>query len=511
MSRQSPIDVDELLRQVRKELGVQSPPGGAPSFSSPRAGTGDEVDLQGGLPELRLQPSFVPKEGGYKIGDFTGLHYIDFINAAFHGILGRAPDPQGLHHYLGRLERGESKASILARIRYSREGRNRAVHVRGLRWRYELARLSAVPIVGYVVDWLAALLRLPRIVANLHRNENYAAAQQHLLAERANLMLATARQDWRRLHSRLEALRATDDSIASESRDVLRRLELLSGEQQDLLDRIESLDGKHEDARKNLESAHADMRARIGQLDSELRKLDEEERAAAKARETAQHEFDDFYAAFEEQFRGTKEDIMERLAVYLPELRSHEIDKLGGPVLDIGCGRGEWLELLGENGYRARGVDLNRKTVAACAARGLDVQEGEGLAWLRSLPDASLACVTAFHVVEHLPYAHLLALLREIARVLCNGGIAILETPNPANVLVGSHTFYLDPTHRNPLPADSLQFAVWSSGLRVEKKLDLHPYPGWAALPAAPDDQLANRINTLFYGPQDYAVIAVKP
>jgi O-antigen chain-terminating methyltransferase len=179
------------------------------------------------------------------------------------------------------------------------------------------------------------------------------------------------------------------------------------------------------------------------------------------------------------------------------------------PALDLGCGRGEWLELLGDEGLHAAGVDSNRVFVHECVGRGLHVTESDMLSFLRDVPSASVGIVTGFHVVEHVPLEPLLAILDETVRVLKPGGVAIFETPNPANLMVGANTFYYDPTHRHPLPSPLLKFLVEARGLSRAEILPLHPAA--EALRVADDGSaLVSRFNEYFYGPQDYAVIGFK-
>ena len=118
-------------------------------------------------------------------------------------------------------------------------------------------------------------------------------------------------------------------------------------------------------------------------------------------------------------------------------------------VLDIGCGRGEWLELLKKERIQARGVDRNRVFVEQCRRIDLEVEEQDALAYLGSVPDRSLSVITSFHLVEHLGFEELIRLLDEMIRALKPGGLLILETPDPENFMVGSYSFYADPTHRN--------------------------------------------------------------
>ena len=220
-----------------------------------------------------------------------------------------------------------------------------------------------------------------------------------------------------------------------------------------------------------------------------------------------QHLLEAFYVAFEDHFRGSREDIFGRLKVYLPLLEEAKIGTLEFPILDIGCGRGEWLELLSQSGYTARGIDLNRVMVEQCKARNLDVSESDVIAYLQSLPDTSFGAVTGFHIIEHLPFETLVRLLDETVRVLKPGGVAIFETPNPENVLVGSCNFYFDPTHCNPLPSPMIKFLVEARGLCKAKIINLHPYPETFKVNGS---EVAERFNEYFYGPQDYAIVGYK-
>jgi O-antigen chain-terminating methyltransferase len=125
------------------------------------------------------------------------------------------------------------------------------------------------------------------------------------------------------------------------------------------------------------------------------------------------------------------------------------------------------------------------------------------------LPDSSIGAITGFHIIEHLPWNGFIDLLEETVRLLKPGGVAIFETPNPGNVLVGSHNFYLDPTHRSPLPAPLVRFMVEARGLCNVEVLFLHPYPEGIKV-SADALAVAERFNEYFYGPQDYAVIGRK-
>ena len=220
-----------------------------------------------------------------------------------------------------------------------------------------------------------------------------------------------------------------------------------------------------------------------------------------------EHLLDSFYVAFEDHFRGTREDISYRLKVYLPLIEKANVGTPDTPILDVGCGRGEWLELLKESGYISRGLDINRVMVEQCQARGLETIEADVINYLQSLPENSLGAITGFHIIEHLPFKTLMRLFSETVRVLKPQGLVIFETPNPDNVLVGSNTFYLDPTHINPLPSPTIKFMAEMFGLYNTQIITLHPYPENAKV----DGQgIAERFNDHFYGPQDYAIVGYK-
>jgi SAM-dependent methyltransferase len=222
------------------------------------------------------------------------------------------------------------------------------------------------------------------------------------------------------------------------------------------------------------------------------------------------HNMDAFYVALEDEFRGSREDIKERLGDYLPRLAEAGIGSQALPILDAGCGRGEWLELLRERDWQASGVDLNRVLVAMCRERGLPVVEADAIEYLRALPEASLGAVTAFHLIEHLPLPRLLDFLDAAVRALKPGGMAIFETPNPNNVFVSTRYFYLDPTHRHPIPALLGRFLAEARGLRHVEILELHPWPLAQHVDTRTGGEIASRLNECFYGPQDYAIIGRK-
>jgi SAM-dependent methyltransferase len=214
---------------------------------------------------------------------------------------------------------------------------------------------------------------------------------------------------------------------------------------------------------------------------------------------------DDFYRAFEEKYRGSRELVKQRLTVYLPFVTPLLTHYPTASVLDLGCGRGEWLELLSEAGFNAHGVDLDENMLSACHEKGLSVEKSDALTVLKLTADASLTVISAFHLVEHLTFEQIRELVQQALRALVPGGLLILETPNPENIVVATHTFHLDPTHQKPLPPRLLSFVVEHAGFERTKTLRLQEAPE-----VLDTDQQLSLISVLEGASPDYAIIGQK-
>ena len=211
-----------------------------------------------------------------------------------------------------------------------------------------------------------------------------------------------------------------------------------------------------------------------------------------------------FYRHFEQLFRGSRVEIKQRLRVYLPFLTPMPGLYPDALALDLGCGRGEWLELLRDQGLRGLGVDLDDGMLEDCRALRLEVETQDAILKLQSLPDSSVSIVSAFHLVEHIRFDDLRTLVSEAHRVLKPGGILIMETPNPENLTVASSSFHLDPTHTQPIPPGLLSFIPQYYGFARHVVLRLQES-------AALSDNLSPRLLDVLEGVSpDYAVIAQK-
>ena len=219
-----------------------------------------------------------------------------------------------------------------------------------------------------------------------------------------------------------------------------------------------------------------------------------------------EHLLDNFYVEFERWFRGTEEELAKRQSVYLPYFTESKIDSKKYPVVDIGCGNGEFVGVLKEHGIRAIGLDLNKTMIERVQEKGLEGIQGDALSYLRGLPSNSLMAITGFHIVEHIPFLDLVLVFNECYRVLVPDGFVIFETPNPENLIVSSCNFYNDPSHLHPLPPSFLEFVLKTRGFPKTHIKRLHPIKK----DIRDANPLVQEMAERFYGPQDYSVIAQK-
>jgi O-antigen chain-terminating methyltransferase len=212
----------------------------------------------------------------------------------------------------------------------------------------------------------------------------------------------------------------------------------------------------------------------------------------------AQPEFD--YARFAERFRGSEEYVKKGQQFYLPYFTGRR------EVLDVGCGRGEFLELMREAGVAAHGIDLSRESVDLCRQKGFEAEAADLFPYLADLPEASLDGIFSAQVVEHLPPERLPEMIRLAASRLERDGVLAIETPNPECLAIFASHFYLDPTHTRPVPHALLAFYMEEYGLGGIEVHRLSPaIESMPALAGLPED-----FREAFFGGLDYAIIGRK-
>jgi O-antigen chain-terminating methyltransferase len=186
--------------------------------------------------------------------------------------------------------------------------------------------------------------------------------------------------------------------------------------------------------------------------------------------------------------------VKERQRVYVDDFRG------AAPVLDVGCGRGELLELLRAAGVEARGIDPDADMVAFARGEGLDVEQADAVSYLDSLDDASLGGIFMGQVVEHLPAPMLVRTLELAAAKLRPGGVLVAETINPLSPLA-LRNYFADLTHAQPLVPDTLALLARQAGFASVETRFLNP-------PARPDDGVASEVADILFAPLDYAIVA---
>ena len=310
--------------------------------------------------------------------------------------------------------------------------------------------------------------------------------------------------------------------------EYVRPLELAVDDVRRFQEALAARERRMEALIESIRTEHAEIRTSLGVLHQATHNLAKEQasRAASVAPvaasvvasappamsssvETLSHK----YVGFEDAFRGSSDDIQQRLRDYIPIFAG------ASDVLDIGCGRGEFLALLREGGVTARGIDLNDAMVAVCREKGFEATKADALSYLRGVPPGSLGGLFAAQVVEHLEPAYLTRLLEAAFEALRPDAPIVLETINPACWFAFFESYIRDITHVRPLHPDTLKFLLIASGFQqIEIRYrapypeheKLQPLPVSAALGDSVDTLNANveKINRLLFTYLDYAAIA---
>ncbi|HEV2836190.1 MAG TPA: methyltransferase domain-containing protein [Pyrinomonadaceae bacterium] len=536
------LDLPQLMAHIRAEAEKRKRT--APAFSPiPLAEISQTTSpVQGSLPELKLQPD-LPRRERYELNDLLGFHDEAFVLNAYKVILKREPDDAGFADYLTKLRSGHyNKIDIIRSLRFSPEGQRVNVSIEGLTWLVNLRRIYRVPVVGYLLQLVVAIVRLPVLIANHRRLESHTAAQLERVATHVNEAVAQLTETEHRhsennrrlfmtnqgqLEALRNALRLQIESVVNEQEKTNREQHLLKT---DLIARLDQTDARAAEHASFQERQHAELeglkldlekridnlidhlqsvRLNVVQQEKRLTQMGDAPRARSSHKPSVKAEedllLDALYCSLEDVLRGTPDEIKEQVKVYVPVLKNAGITS---DILDVGCGRGELLEVLRGAGLGARGIDQSPIQVERCQSLSLDVVEAEALSYLRSLPNESLSAVTALHFAEHLRFETMVKFIDEAVRTLKPGGLLIMETPNPENLLVGSCNFYLDPTHKHPIPIPTMELLVEARGFIRQETMRLHPV---SSAKIEVKDQLTSHLNHYLYGPMNYAIVARKP
>jgi O-antigen chain-terminating methyltransferase len=355
-------------------------------------------------------------------------------------------------------------------------------------------RVSADRAAVALVDTEA---RLAELTANTAFDRNLIGADSNVPGG-ALLHRAVAKAVSRQVEGVLQQVREFADGVRDVLQSIVIALEDPTGhEHADLVGQIDAIYERlaaMEKGPTGADGAIADIRRRVDALEE------------ADRRRSFRPWFTN--AAFEDAFRGDATDLRERYRGLAGRLHNC------APVLDIGCGRGEFLDLLREEGIPASGVEIDPELVAECVRQDLAVELGDGLAVLASQPDGSLGGISLIQVVEHLTPQQVLELLSLAIDKLRPGGRMVVETINPLSLYVFAHSFYVDPTHATPIHPAYLEFLFREIGFAEVLVEWRSPPPEGDMLEEPGDggvgDANVRRLNRLLFAEQDYAIIATR-
>jgi SAM-dependent methyltransferase len=290
--------------------------------------------------------------------------------------------------------------------------------------------------------------------------------------------------------------------VASLRRDLLTHVD---GVQRDLADALAKESGK---LRELVIIAAKRNDALVAALDQKIESVAVRVRDAVNPVVSADAS-DVLYRRLEDALRGGEAHVRADVAHYVRLAADHQ------PVLDVGCGRGEFLASCREASIAARGVDTNERSVADLVQRGFDVALAGVPECFAAVANGSLGAVLAMHVVEHLPVDAFFALFREAARVLQPGGLLMIETPNAESILMGASEFWRDPTHIAPRHPAALAVLAREHGFAIDEIRAVHELPEGTRIPILETDapelqRVIHAINDRFFAPQDLRLVLRK-
>lgn len=382
----------------------------------------------------------------------------EFIKILYKAVLKRTATAEDYRIMLGALDYGNAhRIDVIDSVQSSEEAKQfEPITITGLEEERKKLnrsrRIKSIPVIGYLLRWCKAVIMLPRELGYLQEKADNIGKQQ--------LAQAKLQEDTWNL-----------------SRTVQADLQNVNGV---------------------LNSYH---------LSIEEKRLEEQRKVYERRL------LDQFYVRYnEELFKESRSLLKERKKIYIEKMDQHfqAANKQEIRVVDLGCGTGEWIEVLQEAGYYSIGVDSNQAVVEKDHQLypGLEVVLQDSLTFLKSQPGNSLDVITSFHMVEHMEMIEIMELCSEAARVLKPGGLLIIETPNPLNILISSFYFYLDPTHKRQIPPELLEVYVRAGGLKVKERIFVEPL-NFEPYEYKEDDSIKD-IVFRFNMEQAYSIMAVK-
>lgn len=334
----------------------------------------------------------------------------------------------------------------------------------------------------------------------------------------------------------INQLTSTCNNLTVENNDLLMRLTAMNNQNASLIaslqkqtaivdntmsryvSQISEIENMYAQRQSTLESINISIAARLHRIENKLTNPSADTSMEASSELTIpvtlaefddntdiKHEFD--YFLFESKHRGSSEEIKKRQECYLQYFEGQE------NVLDLGCGRGEFLEILSENNISAKGVDILAENVRCCQEKGMAAAFGDGIEFLHNCEDNSLGGIFSAQVIEHISTEKLVELIHLAHKKLKPGANLILETLNPQCLMIYAQCFYLDPSHTKPVHPESVKFIAECEGFVDNQLIYMSPSPDIDLPIPEEHPESANSIKTinyLLFGNREYALVAKK-
>ncbi|WP_018248110.1 class I SAM-dependent methyltransferase [Orenia marismortui] len=337
-----------------------------------------------------------------------------------------------------------------------------------------------------------------------------------------------------RVYERIENLTKKSNDRENTIKEIINEIEMkVNSSKEEVYERIENLTKKSNDRENTIKEIINEIEIKVNSSKEEIYERIENLAKKSNDRENTIKEIEknitninnetqdkseaiDFdYLEFENKFRGSEELIKNRMKKYFNYFREKS------NVLDIGCGRGEFLELLQKGNVNSKGIDINKQMVEHCQNKGLDVVRSDAIEYLEQVEDGSLDGVFMGQVVEHLDLNYLLKVIELIDKKLTENGIFIAETPNPQSIYIYANAFYIDPTHVKPVHPATLKYLIERYSLEVMEVQGASAIPEENKLLTIHDEYLKNdnleklnsnwdKLNNLLFNYRDYAIVAKK-
>lgn len=406
-----------------------------------------------------------------------------FIEVAYRSILNREAEQEAIRNAIIAMHQpGASPLDLLESLVNSQEGKKRPVRIKGVRWKKCKLKLKRqilkIPGLGHVCRWLSAVLLLPSRL--------------------------------RELQNRITAIEVYKLYEISQNINYINQLntENIS----DVKKQIETLDRRLTDdvctVREGMEALHSQWADDVGQLENEIHILENvytQQQELLTALQRKIEKYEQYKMQLQQQNEKTaveKKKLVDRLYYdykknlmtkdfdqyrkdiqpYLDRLNQWTGDKPKDKlkIVDLGCGFCEWLYIMQEAGYAPLGVDSNDLMMGeARNEHHLQLVKKDAITFLNETESQSIDVLFSFHLIEHLTFDELMVFMKECSRVVKPGGLFVCATPNPENLFTATKEFYMDPTHRKPIPIELLAFYFEEFQFEVIDELKLNPRNEW--------------------------------